>query len=484
MNLKALLTSLFTAVFFTQSAAANTPEPKVYWEEGSKGQITFFADNPEVIPQWVEVEFSELKNMTPSQPGPFIFTVKAKSKKAELFHLKPAKNRGYNFKTATRILPGKGPDTRHQDNHLYLLPFAHGKKYQLGQSYFGTATHTQPNPYALDFNMDTGSMICAARDGVVVDVKQDSNIGGPSPRFAKHGNHVTIYHDDGTFANYAHLKKRGALVKKGQRVKAGQNIGLSGNTGQSSGPHLHFEVFKYNPKGESRNLPVRFINHDNKPLADLNTGIFYYATHPTKPKYTVKLGATIKDSDFTQSVKLPYSDKFDITTKIVDHSIALFASNGKKSTMDFELSLNLTNYTSSQSSPIVASVPPLTEQFLLILKPIDVSKPGKYGYSIKQQLIGQAINDAKYDRYSKPVRQTDEIKINQKNKDEKVLLFASNGFNRTISLEIRLKLQNMTASKGLKQKISIPPLTEVYLQHVTPIKTTKDSQLGYSIRFR
>jgi murein DD-endopeptidase MepM/ murein hydrolase activator NlpD len=484
MNLKSLLTSLFTAVLFTPSAAANMSEPKVYWEEGSKGQITFFADNPEVIPQWVEVEFSELKNMQPSQPGPFIFSVKAHSKKAELFNLKPAKNSGYNFKTATRILPGKGPDARHQDSHLYLLPFAHGKKYQLGQPYFGSATHTKPNPYALDFNMDSGSIICAARDGVVIDVKQDSNIGGPSPRFAKHGNHVTIYHDDGTFANYAHLKKNGALVKKGQRVTAGQNIGLSGNTGQSSGPHLHFEVFKYDPKGESRNLPVRFINHDNKVLSDLKTSIFYYATHPNGAKYKVESGETLTSSDFKQAVKLPFNDKFDITTKTVDHSIALFASNGKKTAMDFELSLELTNYSSSQSSPIVASVGPLTEQFLLILKPIDVSKLGKYGYSIKQQVSGQAIDDAKYDRYSKPVRQTDEIKINQKDKDENVLLFASNGFNRTISLEITLKLKNMKASKGKKQKISIPPLTEVYLQHVKPVKTTEDSQLGYSIRYR
>lgn len=483
MKLKTLFTFLFAAVSFS-SAVANTPEPEVYWEEGNKGQITFFADNPEVIPQWVEVEFSELKNLKPSQPGPFIFSLKAKSKKAELFNLKPDKNRGYSFKTATQILPGKGPDARHQDNHLYLLPFTHGKKYQLGQPYFGSTTHVQPNPYALDFNMDTGTIICAARDGVVVDVKQNSNIGGPSPRFAKHGNHVTIYHDDGTFANYSHLKKRGALVKKGQRVKAGQNIGLSGNTGQSSGPHLHFEVFKYNQKGESRNLPARFINHDNKTLTNLKNGIFYYATHPNKPKYTVKLGAAIKDSDFKQSVKLPYSDKFEITTQIVDHSIALFASNGKESAIDFELTLNLTNYTSSLSSPAVASVGPLTEKFLLILKPIDVSKPSEYSYSIKQQIIGQAIDDSKYNGYSKSVRQTDEIKINQKNQNENVLLFASNGFKRTLSLEITLKLQNMKASKGVKQKVSIPPLTEVYLQHVKPIKTTEDSGLGYSIRYR
>lgn len=41
---------------------------------------------------------------------------------------------------------------------------------------------------------------------------------------------------------YMHLRKNSITVKKGDRVTEGQLIGLSGNTGESTGPHLHFEI--------------------------------------------------------------------------------------------------------------------------------------------------------------------------------------------------------------------------------------------------
>jgi murein DD-endopeptidase MepM/ murein hydrolase activator NlpD len=53
-------------------------------------------------------------------------------------------------------------------------------------------------------------------------------------------NEVVIQHDDGHYSQYAHLSSLG--VSSGQSVTGGQQIGLVGSTGNSTGPHLHFEV--------------------------------------------------------------------------------------------------------------------------------------------------------------------------------------------------------------------------------------------------
>lgn len=58
-----------------------------------------------------------------------------------------------------------------------------------------------------------------------------------------YGNYVIIDHENGYQTLYAHLQKP-APVKKGQRVAQGTRIGAVGNTGYSTGPHLHFTVYK------------------------------------------------------------------------------------------------------------------------------------------------------------------------------------------------------------------------------------------------
>lgn len=55
-----------------------------------------------------------------------------------------------------------------------------------------------------------------------------------------YGWHIIVRHWNGRSTLYAHLSK--ILVKPGQRVQIGQLIGRVGNTGNSSGPHLHFEI--------------------------------------------------------------------------------------------------------------------------------------------------------------------------------------------------------------------------------------------------
>jgi murein DD-endopeptidase MepM/ murein hydrolase activator NlpD len=83
----------------------------------------------------------------------------------------------------------------------------------------------------IDIGMDTGTPIAAAKRGVVSFAGW--NDGG-------YGNFVIIDHGDGTATAYAHQSRIGCSV--GQVVSQGQTIGSVGSTGNSTGPHLHFEI--------------------------------------------------------------------------------------------------------------------------------------------------------------------------------------------------------------------------------------------------
>ncbi|MFB7517514.1 M23 family metallopeptidase [Streptomyces sp. NPDC056144] len=86
-----------------------------------------------------------------------------------------------------------------------------------------------------DFAVPVGTPVKAAGSGTVV--KAGPNGGGDGPAY---GNAIVVKHANGTYSQYAHLSK--IQVNVGQKVSAGQRIALSGNTGNSSGPHLHFEI--------------------------------------------------------------------------------------------------------------------------------------------------------------------------------------------------------------------------------------------------
>jgi murein DD-endopeptidase MepM/ murein hydrolase activator NlpD len=167
-------------------------------------------------------------------------------------------------------------EAQHDDSFLYQLPYAPGRTFRVTQSYGGSFSHKGSNRYAIDWDMPEGTSVYAARGGVVVKVKDDSNRGGSSMKFDRYNNYVLIRHDDGTLGHYCHLQKQGALVKAGQRVAAGDWIARSGNTGFSSGPHLHFCVFKTRDGRERDSIPIRFIAVEGVGLT-LATGRKYKA---------------------------------------------------------------------------------------------------------------------------------------------------------------------------------------------------------------
>lgn len=140
-------------------------------------------------------------------------------------------------------------------SYIYALPYEQGRSHLIVQGYFGIFSHQERA--ALDFKMKKGTKVCAARDGVVLRVKEDSDKGGWNKKYSKDGNNIVIQHPDGSRAGYWHLQKDGALVNVGDSIKRGQVIGLSGKTGYASMPHLHFLVWT-SRNGQWQTVPTRF----------------------------------------------------------------------------------------------------------------------------------------------------------------------------------------------------------------------------------
>jgi len=139
------------------------------------------------------------------------------------------------------------------------MPFGGSQPIRISQGYDGPFSHKGASAYALDFPMPWGTPILASRGGTIVEVIHDQVASGIRTGEDEGGNRVVIEHVDGTFSLYAHLH-HGGLARVGQRVQSGDLIGLSGDTGFSTGPHLHFEVYKIRENGQRQSIPVQFWN--------------------------------------------------------------------------------------------------------------------------------------------------------------------------------------------------------------------------------
>ncbi|TFU03559.1 M23 family metallopeptidase [Polymorphobacter arshaanensis] len=75
------------------------------------------------------------------------------------------------------------------------------------------------------------------------------------------GNHVVIDHGNGEFSIYAHLKQGSVAVAPGAMVKAGESIGAVGSSGNSTEPHLHFQICDGPDIGSCQPIPISFIDY-------------------------------------------------------------------------------------------------------------------------------------------------------------------------------------------------------------------------------
>ena len=226
-----------------------------------EGDLThFFVQNNELSEVTMTFEMG-LENLRGATKFPYTATFPGRQT-TEAFTLSPVEadeKWGYSYTNYYKL----GSNcAQHDDSVLYQLPYAQGKKFKVTQGYYGSFSHRGSNLYAIDWQMPEGTPVYAARGGLVVKLKDDSNSGGSSMKYDPFNNYVLIRHADGTLGHYCHLQKGGATVKPGEIVQAGQLIAHSGNTGFSSGPHLHFSVYRTRDGRERESLPVKFKTGD------------------------------------------------------------------------------------------------------------------------------------------------------------------------------------------------------------------------------
>lgn len=166
---------------------------------------------------------------------------------------------------------------RHDDAFVYSLPYERGKFYRVDQAFNGRYSHFGDFEYAVDWNMPLGSPVHAARGGVVVGVKDTHEEGGPDRAFENLCNYVMIKHADGTIGEYDHLRAYSAKVKVGDVVKTGELLAQSGNSGFTTGPHLHFFVYKAIDGGKRQSFPIRFKLDDVAVAGTVAEGRTYMA---------------------------------------------------------------------------------------------------------------------------------------------------------------------------------------------------------------
>jgi murein DD-endopeptidase MepM/ murein hydrolase activator NlpD len=262
-----LLLILLNTIVFCQAE----PEIKIYFEK-VEDSYEIYVDNLEYCPVSILIDF-KLTNLrlegTKNRP----YLVNAKTNRyliSKLLIVQKAKPHKFSYNYIANV--GDVSNNYYDKNFEYSLPYASTNSFKVSQGYNGSLSHQNQN--ALDFTMPIGTEVMAIRDGIVIEVVEENSKNCGNESCKKFNNYIIVYHKDGTFSEYTHLKKNGSKVKVGDKVTQGQLIGYSGNVGWSTGPHLHLVVYLQKLK-ERVTLKTKFKIDDGTSNVFLKEGDNY-----------------------------------------------------------------------------------------------------------------------------------------------------------------------------------------------------------------
>jgi murein DD-endopeptidase MepM/ murein hydrolase activator NlpD len=251
------LSTVFLAAAFCTPAGAQNPDRYLQIKAVQQGDSAVIqAANDCLGPVTITLE-ATLENMAANPNPPLTVTLQPRSDTtlAVIRRVNPQAKYRFSYKYRSHF---GDPAAKHQDDHVYQLPFESQRTHQVIQGYGGAFSHQGDDANSLDFDLAGGDKIMAARAGLVIDTEAGQTAGGNDPKHRNRANYVLVLQADGTIGRYIHLQPGGVKVRVGQKVKAGDLLGLSGNTGYSARPHLHFDVFRPLDGQKSERIQTRF----------------------------------------------------------------------------------------------------------------------------------------------------------------------------------------------------------------------------------
>ncbi|MFD9391977.1 transglycosylase family protein [Streptomyces sp. NPDC060000] len=200
----------------TLSAIADTEDVKGGWQGLYAANRTTIGGDPDLIVPGQRLSLSERAGAATRAPG----STRPRTQK-------PKTSRGAKESKPAKSAKAKDADHKATTGHPLVAPVgaSTGTPYHATGSSWSKGYHT-----GVDFPVATGTSVKAVSAGEVVSAGWAGSFGYQ----------VVIRHADGRYSQYAHLSA--ISVRDGQSVSGGQRIGRSGSTGNSTGPHLHFEV--------------------------------------------------------------------------------------------------------------------------------------------------------------------------------------------------------------------------------------------------
>ncbi|MDO9553665.1 hypothetical protein [Rhodonellum sp.] len=274
------LIPLFSVIFsFSAFSQVNTTS-----EYDKDGNVLIYAENPDVIPYSLKIEFKSLTNLIPSSGmASFAVASPGRSQVAKLRKQDP--NQSTTVKFATTIYKGNFL-AKNKEEIPSLLPVDKGvevtvynmthlenslKFEKTNESYVGISIH-----------FESPTLICTPRKGVVSQIKEDEELKGTSYTFSALDNFIELYHEDGTFTKLVVLKAGSVKVKIGETVFPGDVLAESSGEKYESGRHVRMIQTRLEKNNEGLTMKTIQTKFYDESLGSIvpETGTKITAVHP------------------------------------------------------------------------------------------------------------------------------------------------------------------------------------------------------------